>query len=128
MKEQIKIRAKLRPMLTTPNQVRLDLRTMLLREYGRAGKIPDAVDGRHAGHTAVIADYHKRQSLVETLLANGIVALTDRKSATDDMKDLEIDNYLAEVIAAIDDLGSRVNLIGLCQGGWVSRLIAARLS
>jgi len=76
----------------------------------------------------MIADYHNGQSLVETLLANGInhVALTDWKSATEDMKDLEIDNYLAELIVAIDDLGGRVNLIGLCQGGWVSAMIAAR--
>ena len=49
---------------------------------------------------------------MQTLLANGIdhVALTDWKSATEDMKDLEIDNYLAEVIVAIDDLGGRVTL------------------
>jgi poly(3-hydroxyalkanoate) synthetase len=74
----------------------------------------------------VIADYYDGQSLVQTLLANGIdhVALTDWKSATEDMKDLEIDNYLAEVIVAIDDLGGRVNLVGLCQGGWVSAMIA----
>jgi poly(3-hydroxyalkanoate) synthetase len=51
------------------------------------------------------------------------VALTDWKSATDDMKDLEIDNYLTEVIVAIDDLGGRVNL---CQGGRMSAMIAAR--
>ena len=76
----------------------------------------------------MIADYHKGQSLVETLLANGIghVALTDWKSATDDMKDLEIDNYLAEIVVAIDDLGGRVNLVGLCQGGWMAAMIAAR--
>ena len=94
----------------------------------QAGRIPTLVDAPHAGHTAMIADYHKGQSLVETLLANGIghVALTDWKSATEDMKDLEIDNYLAEVIIAIDDLGGRVNLVGLCQGGWVAAMVAAR--
>ena len=76
----------------------------------------------------MIADYYEGQSLVQTLLANGIghVALTDWKSATEDMKDLEIDNYLAEVLVAIDDLGGRVNLVGLCQGGWMSAMIAAR--
>ena len=101
---------------------------MVLRDYGKPGGIPTLVDAPHAGHTAMIADYHKGQSLVETLLANGIghVALTDWKSATDDMKDLEIDNYLAEVIVAIDDLGGRVNLVGLCQGGWVAAMVAAR--
>ena len=37
------------------------------------------------------------------------------------MKDLEIDNYLAELVVAIDDLGGRVNLVGLCQGDWTGR-------
>ena len=126
--EEIKIHDELRPTLATPNQARLDLRTMVLRDYGKAGGIPTLIDAPHAGHTAMIADYHKGQSLVETLLANGIghVALTDWKSATEDMKDLEIDNYLAEVVVAIDDLGGRVNLVGLCQGGWVSAMVAAR--
>jgi len=128
VEEEIKIHEDLRPELATPNEVRLDLRTMVLRDYGKPGGIATLVDAPHAGHTAIIADYHKGQSLVETLLANGIghVALTDWKPATDDMKDLEIDNYLAEVIVAIDDLGGRVNLVGLCQGGWVAAMIAAR--
>ena len=128
VEEEIKIHDELRPKLATPNRVRLDLRSMVLRDYGQAGGIPTLVDAPHAGHTAMIADYHKGQSLVETLLANGIghVALTDWKSATEDMKDLEIDNYLAEVVVAIDDLGGRVNLVGLCQGGWVAAMVAAR--
>jgi polyhydroxyalkanoate depolymerase len=128
IEEEIKIHDELRPTLATPNQVRLDLRTMVLRDYGKPSGIPTLVDAPHAGHTAMIADYHHGQSLIETLLAHGInhVALTDWKSATEDMKDLEIDNYLAEVIVAIDELGGRVNLVGLCQGGWVSAMIAAR--
>ena len=128
VEEEIKIHDELRPTLATPNRVRLDLRTMVLRDYGKPGGIATLVNAPYAGHTAVIADYHDGQSLVQTLLANGIdhVALTDWKSATDDMKDLEIDNYLAEVIVAIDDLGGRVNLIGLCQGGWVAAMVAAR--
>jgi poly(3-hydroxyalkanoate) synthetase len=128
IEEEIKIHEELRPRLATPNQVRLNLRTMDLRDYGRPGRTPTLVDAPHAGHTAMIADYHDGQSLIQTLLANGInhVALTDWKPATDDMKDLEIDNYLAEVLVAIDDLGGRVNLVGLCQGGWVSAMIAAR--
>ena len=128
VEEEIKIHNELRPQLATLNTVRLDLRTMKLREYGRPGGVPTLVDAPHAGHTAMIADYHKGQSLIETLLAHGIghVALTDWKPATNDMKDLEIDNYLAEVVVAIDDLGGRVNLVGLCQGGWMSAMIAAR--
>jgi polyhydroxyalkanoate depolymerase len=128
VEEEIKIHGDLRPQLATPNVTRLDLRTMVLRDYGRPGGTPTLVDAPHAGHTAMIADYRKGQSLIETLLANGLghVALTDWKSATDDMKDFDIDNYLAELVVAIDDLGGRVNLVGLCQGGWLSAMAAAR--
>jgi poly(3-hydroxyalkanoate) synthetase len=125
--EEIKLRG-LRPALATPNRLRLDLRTMFLREYGKPSGIPTLVDAPYAGHTATIADYRRGQSLIETLLANGLqhVLLTDWKSASADMKDLEIDNYLAELVVAIDDFGGYVNLIGLCQGGWMAAMMAAR--
>jgi poly(3-hydroxyalkanoate) synthetase len=128
VEEEIKIDDQLRPSLATPNQVRLDLRTMALRDYGKPGGMATLVDAPFAGHSAMIADYHQGQSLVETLLGNGLahVALTDWKSATEDMKDFDIDNYLAELVVAIDDLGGRVNLVGLCQGGWTAAMIAAR--
>ncbi len=128
VEEEIRIHESLRPVLATANRLRLDLRTMHLRDYGEPQGIPTLVTAPHAGHTAVIADYQKGQSLVETLLANGIrqVALTDWKSATGDMKDFEIDNYLEEIVVAIDDLGGRVNLVGLCQGGWTAAMVAAR--
>ncbi|MBS0519717.1 MAG: alpha/beta fold hydrolase [Proteobacteria bacterium] len=128
VEEEIKIHDRLRPTLATANEMRLDLRTMRLRDYGGPGGLPTLVDAPYAGHSAMIADYHKGQSLVETLLSNGVgrVLLTDWKSATDDMKDLEIDNYLADMVVVIDDLGGRVNLVGLCQGGWLSAMIAAR--
>lgn len=42
------------------------------------------------------------------------------------MRDLEIDQYLAELNVCVDDLGGRVNLIGLCQDGWMSAMYAAR--
>ncbi len=128
VEEEIKIHDELRPNLATQNTVRLDLRTMKLRDYGKLADLATLVDAPFAGHTAMIADYHKGQSLIETLLRNGLVhvALTDWKPASDDMKDLEIDNYLAELIIAIDDLGGRVNLVGLCQGGWMAAMAAAR--
>jgi poly(3-hydroxyalkanoate) synthetase len=108
----------------------LDLQTMVFRDYSSPGAtvVPTIVDAPYAGHSALIADYHKVQSLIETLLASGVgrVYLTDWKSATEDMKDLEIDQYLAEHNVCVDDLGGRVNLIGLCQGGWMSAMYAAR--
>jgi len=128
LREDFKIYNEMRPKLATPNKVRLDLRTMVVREYGRPGGIPALVHAPFAGHSAMIADYQRGQSLVETLLSNGVehVVLTDWKSATLDMKDFDIDNYLEEVVIATDDLGGRVNLVGLCQGGWAAAMVAAR--
>ncbi len=130
LSEETKIQQLQRPAPATANRAMLDLRTMVFRDYSPPeGKgIPTIVDAPYAGHSAVIADYYKGQSLVETLLANGLdrVFLTDWKSATTDMKDLEIDQYLAELNVCVDDLGGRVNLIGLCQGGWLSAMYAAR--
>jgi len=62
------------------------------------------------------------------LLGNGVerLFLTDWKSATIDMKDFEIDQYLAEINVCVDDLCGRVNFVGLCQGGWMSAMYAAR--
>jgi poly(3-hydroxybutyrate) depolymerase len=128
--EEAKIHHERRPKPATANVVSLDLRTMLFRDYStaNANDLPSVVVAPYAGHSAMIADYHRGQSLIETLLANGLdrVFLTDWKSATEDMKDLEIDQYLAELNACIDDLGQRANLIGLCQGGWLSAMYAAR--
>jgi poly(3-hydroxybutyrate) depolymerase len=128
--EEQKIRHELIPKLATANRPMLDLRTMVLRDYSTANAtgVPTIVDAPYAGHTAMIADYHNGQSLIETLLANGLdrLFLTDWKSATEDMKDFEIDQYLAELNVCVDDLGSRVNLVGLCQGGWLSAMYAAR--
>ena len=130
LEEEVKIHDELRPALATANRVMLDLRTMLFRDYSapNATGTPAIVIAPYAGHSAMIADFDKGQSLMEALLANGVtrVFLTDWKSATKDMKDLEIDQYLAELSVCIDDLGGCVNLIGLCQGGWMAAMCAAR--
>lgn len=130
LSEEVKIHHQLRPELATSNRVLLDLRTLLLRDYSAADAAgtPTVVIAPYAGHSAMIADFSKGQSLMETLLGNGLqrVFLTDWKSATPDMRDLEIDQYLAELNVCVDDLGGHVNLIGLCQGGWMAAMYAAR--
>lgn len=114
------------------NRILLDLDTMRLRDFSRTAAasrdIATLIDAPYAGHTATIADYAPGQSLVETLVAAGNkrVLVTDWKAATREMRDYDIDKYLAEINAAVDDLGGRVNLVGLCQGGWMSAMYAAR--
>ncbi|MFD1332983.1 alpha/beta fold hydrolase [Methylopila musalis] len=130
LEEAAKIACPPPPRWATANTVRLDLPTMRLRAFGdpEAGTIPVLIDAPYAGHSATIADYDVGQSLVATLLANGVrrAFVTDWKPATPEMRNFSIDTYLAELNVAIDDLGGAVHLVGLCQGGWLSAMLAAR--
>jgi len=116
------------PKWATANRIALDLDTMRLREFGASEGEPVLVDPPYAGHSSSIADYAKGQSLVETLLAAGVgrVLAADWKPATPEMRDFDIDKYLAEINVAVDELGGAVHLVGLCQGGWMSAMYAAR--
>ncbi len=113
----------------TKNRILRDFDTMRLRDFSKGSSgLPVLVDAPYAGHSATIADYQRGQSLIETLLAAGLprVLATDWKPATPEMRDYDIDKYLAEINVAVDDLGGRVALVGLCQGGWMSAMYAAR--
>ena len=119
-------------MWTTANRILLDLDTMRLRDFSAAGEIsgqtPVLIDAPYAGHSSTIADYATGQSLVAALQKNGLrhILVTDWKSATQAMKDFAIDNYLRDIDVAVEHLGGKVDLIGLCQGGWMSAMYAAR--
>jgi poly(3-hydroxybutyrate) depolymerase len=121
-----------RPQWATRNRIVLDLDTMRLRDFTpgkkRSDTVPVLIDAPYAGHDSSIADYAEGQSLVETLLNSGLerVLVTDWKSATDDMKNFDIDKYLSEINVVIDFLGGSAHLVGLCQGGWMSAMYAAR--
>lgn len=117
------------PEWATSNKVRSDLKTMRLRDFsGSRRGIFTLVVAPYAGHTSTIVDFHAGQSLVERLLEEGVgrVAATDWKSATATMKDLSVDDYLSQLDEAVTELGGRVNLAGMCQGGWLSAMFAAR--
>ncbi|MGH8747429.1 MAG: alpha/beta fold hydrolase [Burkholderiales bacterium] len=116
------------PKWATPNRIALDLDSMRLRDFGASSATPVLIDAPYAGHSSSIADYAKGQSLVETLLAAGLprVLAMDWKPATAEMRDFDIDKYLAEINVVVDELGGAAHLIGLCQGGWMSAMFAAR--
>lgn len=120
------------PVWATANRVLLDLDTMRARDFSTvrpdADGVPVIVDAPYAGHSATIADYADGQSLVQTLQKAGLgrILVTDWKSATPAMKDFDIDKYLAEINVLVDDLGGAAILVGLCQGGWMSSMYAAR--
>ncbi|MCK1638143.1 alpha/beta fold hydrolase [Bradyrhizobium sp. 157] len=114
---------------TTPNAVVLQLQSMRLREFsrGNAGQ-PVLVCAPYALHGALVADFAPGHSLVAALQRGGMnrIYVTDWRSATPEMRHLSIDNYLAELNVAIDEIGAPVDLVGLCQGGWLSLVYAAR--
>jgi len=128
--EALKLDYELKPVWATPNTIKQDFRTMLLRDFseGSVNGLPVIIDAPYAGHSSTIADYSADQSLVRALKINGLdcIYVTDWKSATDAMKDFTIDTYLEDMSAAIDAVGGEVHLIGLCQGGWMSAVYAAR--
>ena len=48
VEEEIKIHGELRPRFASPNRLRLDLRTMVLRDYGRLSGLPTLVVAPYA--------------------------------------------------------------------------------
>jgi poly(3-hydroxyalkanoate) synthetase len=117
--------------LPTLGQVRLELSTMLLLEErgSQTGRTPPTlIVAPYAVHEASIADFAPGHSLAEALSESGAgpVALTYWKSATPEMRRYDIDAYMSSLTVAVDDLGGRVSLVGLCQGGWLAAAFAAR--
>ena len=117
------------PAWTTPNTIALELDTVRLRDFstGKDG-IATLLCAPFALHGASVADLAPGHSLVVALREAGLrhLFVTDWKSATVEMRYLGIDDYLAALNVLVDELGGTVDLIGLCQGGWLSLLYAAR--
>ncbi|HLG80780.1 MAG TPA: alpha/beta fold hydrolase [Bradyrhizobium sp.] len=114
---------------TTPNTIALELATFRLREFSRNDAGPPAlICAPYALHRALIADFATDHSIVEALGRGGVdrIYLTDWRAASPEMRYLSIDNYLADLNVAVDRIGPPLDLIGLCQGGWMSLLYAAR--
>ena len=117
------------PQWATRNTITLELRTVRLRDFSTAHEgVPVLLCAPYALHGAAVVDLAPEHSLVAALRDNGLRRLfvTDWRSATADMRFLGIDDYLADLNVLVDQLGGRVDLIGLCQGGWMSLLYAAR--
>jgi pimeloyl-ACP methyl ester carboxylesterase len=72
-------------------------------------------DAFYEGGRALSGEKRERISHVESTSGEGHRPVADQRA-----------RVLAEPVVAIDDLGGRVNLVGLCQGGWVSAMLAAR--
>jgi len=117
------------PQWTTPHRVALKLKTVQLRDFTmQSDGAPCLLCTPFALHGATLSDLAVDHSLVATLRDGGLTRLfvTDWQSASHDMRFLGIDDYLADLNVLIDEIGGSVDLIGLCQGGWMALIYAAR--
>lgn len=118
------------PSWTTPHTVELELKTVRLRDFtiGPREQPPTLLCAPFALHGAAVTDLATGHSLVGSLRQSGLrhLLVTDWRSATSDMRFLGIDDYLADLNVLVDAMGAPVDLIGLCQGGWMSLIYAAR--
>lgn len=116
------------PDWSTPNEVVDATPLAVLRRFGstRRGR-PLLILPPQAGHHSCVVDYNPEQSQVRTALAAGYrqVHVLEWLGATDETKDASIEEYLGVVGAAIARIGSPVDLVGDCQGGWLATIYAA---
>ncbi len=114
----------------TPNRIRLDLDALRLREFSDAREAtpPLLVVAPRSLHDPSFLDLAPGHSLVQALASNGCdrVFLVEWKRATHAMRDQGIDAQLAMLNVAIDEIGPPADLVGVCQGGWLSLVYAAR--
>jgi len=117
------------PEWTTPHRVALQLETVQLRDFATSSKDPPCLlCTPFALHGSTLSDLATGHSLVAALREAGVTNLfvTDWHSASHDMRFRGIDDYLADLNVLVDEIGAPVDLIGLCQGGWMALVYAAR--
>jgi poly(3-hydroxyalkanoate) synthetase len=94
--------------------------------------VPTLVLPPQAGHDSCIVDFAPTQSQMQVIRAAGLTrAFTlDWVGATQATKTTTVEDYVAVVDRAVDSAlagtgHSAVNLVGDCQGGWLSAIYAA---
>src|SRR6266700_4448801 len=117
------------PEGATPSKIALGLHTVQLRDFTMVKSgVPTLLCPPLALHGAAVADLAAGHSLVAALRGAGIerLLMADWRSASVEMRSLGIDEYLAVLNVLVDHVGGLVDLIGLCQGGWLSLLYSGR--
>lgn len=109
------------------NEVVLELRSARLRRFAKGAGQPLLVCAPFSMHGAQIADLHAGHSLMQVLRASGApLYLVEWLSASADQSGRRIDDYLADLNVMIEEIGGSADCIGLCQGGWLGLMFAAR--
>jgi len=118
------------PQWASPNEVMWDSGIAKLRDFSQGSRkrvVPTLSLPPQAGHHSCIVDYLPEQSQLRAVRTAGLerAYAIEWLGVTKETKDVTIDDYLAVIDRAVEDLGGKVNLIGNCQGGWLSTMWAA---
>ncbi|MGH2915310.1 MAG: alpha/beta fold hydrolase [Solirubrobacteraceae bacterium] len=123
--------ARRRPAWATAHEIVFEAPVARLRDFSLPGSgqelVPTLVLPPQAGHDSCIVDYSPAQSQMRTILEAGLTRAfaLDWIGATEQTKNAGIDDYLAVIDRALERIGSPVNLVGDCQGGWLATIYAA---
>ena len=115
------------PDWATPNRVMHEDASHRLRLFGQnpsPGDQPPVLVIPPEVNQSYIVDFAPRQSLVATTLSRGFptVAALEWQTATPETAARDIDHSIADILDAVERLGGRVHLLGVCQGGWESAI------
>jgi poly(3-hydroxyalkanoate) synthetase len=122
--------ARSEPQWASPNEVVLECPVATLRDFSQGSRkqvVPTLVLPPQAGHSSSIVDFSSEQSQMQVIRAAGLERVFSMEwiGATQDTKHYGIGDYIAFIERSIEHIGGPVNLIGDCQGGWLSAIYAA---
>ncbi|MBI3548507.1 MAG: DUF3141 domain-containing protein [Elusimicrobia bacterium] len=121
-----------KPKWSTENRIVLDRPSFALRDFSAdkrfpvdRKKTPAMIIPPNSGHLSTIADFDDGKSVVQTFAASKRATFSlDWKSAVPDNPQM-IADMVQDVVRSIDAVGGKVQLVGLCQGGWLAAIVAA---
>ncbi|MGC9196079.1 MAG: alpha/beta fold hydrolase [Syntrophobacteraceae bacterium] len=116
------------PTFVTENEVVLETNAFRLRRFSEGGDAnPVLILPPQAGHHSGICDFSDENSLVGVFLNNGIqsVYAMDWKSAAYGREGESLETLILHTDRCISHIGGKVNLVGLCQGGWQAAMYTA---
>jgi poly(3-hydroxybutyrate) depolymerase len=118
------------PEWTTPNRIVLETPSLFLRDFGGGppgGGQPLLVVAPEVNGSN-LADYGEGQSLVVAAKRAGFgrVCVLHWRQVTQETCDRTVDDSILDVERCIEHLGGCVHLLGICQGGWESAIVASR--
>jgi poly(3-hydroxyalkanoate) synthetase len=116
------------PEWATPNRVIFELASLKVREFRRGEGPALLVIAPLALHHSTVADFAQGHSVIEALMQSSSrrLLVVDWKSATASRRDFGIDAYLADLNVVVEDIGAPADYVGICQGGWLALVFAAR--